>query len=84
MCHLTAVGLNDLNLVVSLEPVERQANLYNSKIAKRYKLNLQRDNNPTVVPTKSDSDVIFCLQMLIILKLFTPLELTQINRSLVY
>ena len=31
----------------------------------------------TVVPTKSDSDVIFCLQ------LYTPLELTRIDISFV-
>ena len=34
----------------------------------------------TVVPTKSDSDEIFCLQLLS----KTPLELTRIERSLVY
>ena len=34
----------------------------------------------TVLPTKSDSDVIFCLHI----NLNTPLELTRIDRSLVY
>ena len=34
----------------------------------------------TFVPTKSDSDVIFCLQV----NLYTPLELTRIVISLVY
>ena len=40
----------------------------------------------TVVPTQSDSDVIFCLQLLSIknINLYTPLELTRIDRSLVY
>ena len=38
----------------------------------------------TVVPTKSDSDVIFCLQMLSKTFLYTPLKLTRIDRSLVY
>ena len=34
----------------------------------------------TVVPTKNDSDVIFCLHI----NLFTPLDLTRIDRSLVF
>ena len=39
----------------------------------------------TVVPTKSDSDVIFCLQLLRkITNLYTPLDLARIDRSLVY
>ena len=39
----------------------------------------------TVVPTKSDSDVIFCLQLLSkTLTCTPPLELTRIDRSLVY
>ena len=38
----------------------------------------------TVVPTKSDSDVIFCLKLLSVnINLYTPLELTRIDRSLV-
>ena len=37
----------------------------------------------TVMPTKSDSDVILCLQFET-LTLYTPLELTRINRSSVY
>ena len=36
----------------------------------------------TVLPAKSDSDVIFCLQLLS--NLYTPLELTRIDRSLLY
>ena len=35
-------------------------------------------------PTKSDSDVIFCLQLLSKFNLYIPLELTLINRSLVF
>ena len=39
----------------------------------------------TVVPTKNDSDVMSCLHLLSInITLYTPLELTRINRSLVY
>ena len=38
----------------------------------------------TVVPTKSDSDVIFCLQVLTKTLSCTQLDLTRIERSLVY
>ena len=39
----------------------------------------------TVVPTKSDSDVIFCLQLLSKnINLYTPLALTRIYRSVVF
>ena len=38
----------------------------------------------TVVLTKSDSDVIFCLQVLTKTLSCTPLDLTRIDRSLVY
>ena len=38
----------------------------------------------TVVPTKSDSDVIVCLQSLSKTLTYTPLELTRIDISLVY
>ena len=38
----------------------------------------------TVLPAKSESDVIFCVQVLVKFNLYTPLKLTQIDRSLVY
>ena len=38
----------------------------------------------TVLPAKSDSDVVFCLQLLKTINLYTPLELMRIDRSLVY
>ena len=38
----------------------------------------------TVVPTKSDSDIILCLQLLRNTNVYTSLELTQIGRSLEY
>ena len=38
----------------------------------------------TVAPTKSDSDVIFCLQLLSKTLTCTPLDLTRIDGSLVY
>ena len=38
----------------------------------------------TVVPTKSDSDVILCLELLKNTKVYTSLELTRIDISLVY
>ena len=38
----------------------------------------------TVVLTKSDSDELFCLQLLSKNSMYTPLDLTQIDRSLVY
>ena len=39
----------------------------------------------TAVPTKNDSDVIFCLQLLsITYNMYNSLELTRIDRSLVY
>ena len=41
-----------------------------------------------MVPTNSDSDVILCIQLLIIAKLkdnlYTPLDLARFDRSLVY
>ena len=38
----------------------------------------------TVVPTKSDSDVILCLQLLSKNNVYTPLDLTLIDISLLY
>ena len=38
----------------------------------------------TVLPAKSDIDVVFCLQLLSNINLYTPLELMRIGRSLVY
>ena len=38
----------------------------------------------TVLPAKSDSDMVFCLQLLSKTNLYTPLELTRMDRSLVY
>ena len=40
--------------------------------------------NTTVVPTKSDSDVLLCLQLLSKNNLYSPFELMRIDSSLVY
>ena len=42
------------------------------------------DGQGTVVPAKSDSDVILCLQLLSKNNLYTLLDLMRIDRSLVY
>ena len=44
------------------------------------------EDTGTVEPTKSDSDVSFCLQLFCktLTCTYTPLKLTRINRSLVY
>ena len=48
-------------------------------------LKLTYMDRSTVVPTKSDSDVVLCLQLLRKnINLYTPPELTRINRLLVY
>ena len=44
----------------------------------------KRQRYMKLVPTKSDSDVILCLQLLSDNKLCTPLDLTRIDRILVY
>ena len=38
-------------------------------------LNTSNESPSTVLPTKSDSEVIFCLQLISITNLYTPLEL---------
>ena len=45
----------------------------------------QRKIDTTVLPAKSDSDVMVCLQLLSKnINLYTPLELTRIDISLMY
>ena len=43
-----------------------------------------RKYSTTVMPTKSDSDLILCLKLQSKNNLYTPLDLTRIDRSLVY